>query len=582
MANGLLPIQTDAQPLPLETASMAAPTTLPTGAGTTKPSALPVGGGAPAWAYALAGMADVASHLATGKQGNQLLSLMQLQQGQLAAKREERQTKTAEEDLALKNKRFALDQVKEARTIQTQQMQESRAFVTQASDLAGKILAIPEGEQRTAAVNAMVDEARTRGGERTATIVSGILQTPDVGKLIGPKLRYIPETMAPALMQEGALLFHAGKVTEVDAKSDVIALPGVVDALFSRMRAVKGAVGDQFKDKPIPLSILDAAITAANPNDAPGTNPELNLRLGVGDVYAKAHPKISDALGSMGFEVPGVAAEAAKAAATAKASAQATKDVALDPKNLAKDIAAHVEKIRQEAPAKREAAVKQAEALIPVKVAEKGALDRADAGAGLKPPTLGDLSAFTAQFEQQSKTFKDVRDAYGGIVAAKAPADEKLQGPADIALLVGYMKMIDPGSTVRENEFATAENAGGVAENIRNTYNKLVGGSKLTPELRTSFKTQARELFSAHRETHLARESEYKRLAKARNIDPDAVIPDLVGKYRPKGEGAPTPDAPKPATQRDIDKALLDAGGNKAKARELLLKRGFSGNSPVR
>ena len=56
-----------------------------------------------------------------------------------------------------------------------------------------------------------------------------------------------------------------------------------------------------------------------------------------------------------------------------------------------------------------------------------------------------------------------MREAYGRIHAAK---DAPPSGASDIALLYGYMKVLDPGSTVREGEFATASNAGGIPDKI--------------------------------------------------------------------------------------------------------------------
>ena len=42
----------------------------------------------------------------------------------------------------------------------------------------------------------------------------------------------------------------------------------------------------------------------------------------------------------------------------------------------------------------------------------------------------------------------------------------------DIALVFSFMKMLDPASVVRESEFATAQNAAWVPDQIRNLYNK--------------------------------------------------------------------------------------------------------------
>lgn len=71
----------------------------------------------------------------------------------------------------------------------------------------------------------------------------------------------------------------------------------------------------------------------------------------------------------------------------------------------------------------------------------------------------------------------------------------------DISLIFAFMKMIDPESTVREGEFATAENSGSVSENIWSFYNKAMTGERLLPERREDFKGQAKAIFDASSKT---------------------------------------------------------------------------------
>jgi hypothetical protein len=108
-------------------------------------------------------------------------------------------------------------------------------------------------------------------------------------------------------------------------------------------------------------------------------------------------------------------------------------------------------------------------------------------------------------------------------------------GPGDISLLVAYMKMVDPGSTVRENEFATAQNAGGVAANVRNIYNRVVEGDKLPEHIRTQFRDEARKILKGQMGRYEATAKPYRRMASERGMDPARVVldvgyGDLVGK----------------------------------------------------
>jgi len=71
----------------------------------------------------------------------------------------------------------------------------------------------------------------------------------------------------------------------------------------------------------------------------------------------------------------------------------------------------------------------------------------------------------------------------------------------DISMIFAFMKMLDPGSTVREGEFATAQNATGIPGRVQAAYNKAIGGTGLTPTLRADFKGQAKAIFDKSRST---------------------------------------------------------------------------------
>lgn len=70
----------------------------------------------------------------------------------------------------------------------------------------------------------------------------------------------------------------------------------------------------------------------------------------------------------------------------------------------------------------------------------------------------------------------------------------------DMALIFNYMKLLDPGSTVREGEFATAEQAAGVSDRVMNAYNKTLTGERLNPAQRADFINTAKSAYSAQRD----------------------------------------------------------------------------------
>ena len=95
------------------------------------------------------------------------------------------------------------------------------------------------------------------------------------------------------------------------------------------------------------------------------------------------------------------------------------------------------------------------------------------------------------EYNDASKDFFKVRDAKARIEASVEEPD----ATGDIALIFNYMKMLDPGSTVREGEYATASQAGGVDSAVLNIYNRLISGERLQPEQRNMFSSRASKLF---------------------------------------------------------------------------------------
>jgi hypothetical protein len=95
----------------------------------------------------------------------------------------------------------------------------------------------------------------------------------------------------------------------------------------------------------------------------------------------------------------------------------------------------------------------------------------------------------------------------------------------DIALIFSFMKTLDPGSTVREGEFATAKNAGSLPESVVNTYNQILNGKFLNDDQRKNFIETARKSY-----TGIAKEAEtiasrYRTMAKDRGIPETLVVP---------------------------------------------------------
>jgi hypothetical protein len=138
---------------------------------------------------------------------------------------------------------------------------------------------------------------------------------------------------------------------------------------------------------------------------------------------------------------------------------------------------------------------------------------------------VSDVAGMRKEFTNQSGDFIKVRDAYNKIEAtARNPS------PAgDMALIFNYMKMLDPGSTVREGEYATAQNAGSVPDRVWAQYNKAVAGESLAPPQRADFLKQSKNLYTSQLKTQKQLEEVYRGHARRAGFNPDDVVSDLAG-----------------------------------------------------
>lgn len=141
------------------------------------------------------------------------------------------------------------------------------------------------------------------------------------------------------------------------------------------------------------------------------------------------------------------------------------------------------------------------------------------------------------EYDKKSADFVKVRDAYARVEASVENPD----AAGDLALIFNYMKMLDPGSTVREGEFATAEKAGGVDSTVINLYNRLRSGERLNENQRQMFQGRSKALLKAAETQNQKDRREILTLGKRYNLTEEDIFGNQEGTQRPKPENAVEP-----------------------------------------
>lgn len=151
-------------------------------------------------------------------------------------------------------------------------------------------------------------------------------------------------------------------------------------------------------------------------------------------------------------------------------------------------------------------------------------LNLKQAAAKAKPGTnVAGEQKVRKEFQGLTKDFREVRDAFTRIESsAKDPS-----AAGDLALIFNYMKVLDPGSVVRESEFATAQNSAGVPDRIRNLYNKVLNGQRLGIEQRKDFVNRGRQLYQGRLNQYQKTSKQFEQLAVRSGLNPENVVLDF-------------------------------------------------------
>ena len=138
-------------------------------------------------------------------------------------------------------------------------------------------------------------------------------------------------------------------------------------------------------------------------------------------------------------------------------------------------------------------------------------------------PDVSGESALRREYLKAIAGFRDTRDSYARIQATDATT-----AAGQMSLIFQYMKMMDPGSSVREGEFANASNTTGIPGQVLNAYNRAREGKFLNPTQVDEFVAQAGALYAAAEGNYNNEMQYYRGLAGSYDFNDVRTIPDIL------------------------------------------------------
>jgi hypothetical protein len=140
------------------------------------------------------------------------------------------------------------------------------------------------------------------------------------------------------------------------------------------------------------------------------------------------------------------------------------------------------------------------------------------------------------EWQGRSKMYSELQGTFNTLQASANSAN----GPGDIALITGFMKMLDPGSVVRETEFATARDTAGLFTQLQNRLEKAQNGQLLSPQQRREYVALSQKYLDSAQTKANQEKKDLGIVVKNYRLNPENVF----GSEQP----AAPPPAPLPAS----------------------------------
>lgn len=103
-------------------------------------------------------------------------------------------------------------------------------------------------------------------------------------------------------------------------------------------------------------------------------------------------------------------------------------------------------------------------------------------------------------------------------------------GATDLALIYGFNKILDPGSTIRESEFNNAQQTAGITDRALAFRDQILSGQKLTPEQRRSIEAEVKGIMAGQLEAQKEVDAEAAGKAHLYGLDKKKIIDERYDK----------------------------------------------------
>ena len=127
------------------------------------------------------------------------------------------------------------------------------------------------------------------------------------------------------------------------------------------------------------------------------------------------------------------------------------------------------------------------------------------------------------QYQAESKDFIARKDNRSAILSNLDVKFDKRSAIDDFSAIYKYYKFLDPNSVVKESEFKTLEEVGGVADKIRAIVPKFTRGNRLTKNQVTGLKNAMEREFPGYVKDQTTRENTFKKLMEQGGFDPSII-----------------------------------------------------------